>query len=127
MRRKISQKSTRRAQSGKKNPRHRPEGNAGPGPAAPRPGGVGGASGGGRRKPAQKTRARGGVRGAGGGAGKGAGGAGEGGMAAIEPRRVCVGVITGAQGVRGAVRVKSFTAVPEDVAAYGAVEDEAGA
>jgi 16S rRNA processing protein RimM len=48
-------------------------------------------------------------------------------MAAMQPRRVCVGVITGAQGVRGAVRVKSFTAVPEDVAAYGPVEDEAGA
>jgi 16S rRNA processing protein RimM len=40
--------------------------------------------------------------------------------------RLCVGVITGAQGVRGAVRVKSFTAVPEDVAAYGPVADEAG-
>jgi 16S rRNA processing protein RimM len=40
-----------------------------------------------------------------------------------EPR-ICVGVITGAQGVRGAVRVKSFTAVPEDVASYGPVEDE---
>src|SRR5882672_8480675 len=46
-------------------------------------------------------------------------------MAAMQPRRVCVGVITGAQGVRGAVRVKSFTADPDDVAAYGAVEDEA--
>jgi 16S rRNA processing protein RimM len=40
--------------------------------------------------------------------------------------RLCVGVITGPQGVRGAVRVKSFTAAPADVAAYGAVEDEAG-
>jgi 16S rRNA processing protein RimM len=40
--------------------------------------------------------------------------------------RICVGVITGAQGVRGAVRVKSFTATPEDVAAYGPVADEAG-
>ena len=40
--------------------------------------------------------------------------------------RLCVGVITGPQGVRGAVRVKSFTAVPADVAAYGPVEDEAG-
>ena len=40
--------------------------------------------------------------------------------------RICVGVITGAQGVRGAVRIKSFTAVPEDVAAYGPVADEAG-
>src|SRR3954451_13943586 len=43
-----------------------------------------------------------------------------------ESRRVCVGVITGAQGVRGAVRVKSFTEIPEDVAAYGPVENETG-
>ena len=42
-------------------------------------------------------------------------------------RRICVGVITGAQGVRGAVRIKSFTAVPEDVASYGPLEDEGGA
>ncbi len=40
--------------------------------------------------------------------------------------RLCVGIITGAQGVRGAVRIKSFTAVPEDVAAYGPLADEAG-
>jgi 16S rRNA processing protein RimM len=40
--------------------------------------------------------------------------------------RLCVGVITGPQGVRGAVRVKSFTEQPADVASYGAVEDEAG-
>ena len=44
---------------------------------------------------------------------------------AAEPR-ICVGVVTGAQGVRGAVRIKSFTAAPEDVAAYGPVADEAG-
>ena len=43
------------------------------------------------------------------------------------PARVCVGVIVGAQGVRGAVRVKPFTAEPDGVAAYGPVEDEAGA
>jgi 16S rRNA processing protein RimM len=42
------------------------------------------------------------------------------------PPRVCVGVIVGAQGVRGAVRVKPFTASPEAVAGYGPVEDEAG-
>jgi 16S rRNA processing protein RimM len=40
--------------------------------------------------------------------------------------RLCVGVVTGPQGVRGAVRVKSFTEDPADVAAYGPVEDEAG-
>jgi 16S rRNA processing protein RimM len=45
-------------------------------------------------------------------------------MAALP--RVCVGVIVGAQGVRGAVRVKPFTAEPAAVAGYGPVEDEAG-
>jgi 16S rRNA processing protein RimM len=42
------------------------------------------------------------------------------------PQRVCVGVITGPQGVQGAVRIKSFTEVPEDITGYGPVEDEAG-
>lgn len=42
------------------------------------------------------------------------------------PHRVCVGVITGPQGVQGAVRIKSFTEVPEDIARYGPVENEAG-
>jgi len=41
-------------------------------------------------------------------------------------KRVCVGVITGAHGVRGAVRLKSFTAEPEDVARYEPLEDEKG-
>ncbi|PKU25325.1 ribosome maturation factor RimM [Telmatospirillum siberiense] len=40
--------------------------------------------------------------------------------------RVCVGVILGAHGLKGAVRIKSFTERAVDVAAYGAVEDEAG-
>jgi 16S rRNA processing protein RimM len=47
-------------------------------------------------------------------------------MTAERDARLCVGVITGPQGVRGAVRVKSFTEDPADVAAYGKVEDEAG-
>ena len=47
-------------------------------------------------------------------------------MAAGE-RRVCVGVVTGPQGVTGAVRIKSFTARPADVAAYGPLADESGA
>lgn len=42
------------------------------------------------------------------------------------PRPVCVGVIVGAHGVRGAVRVKSFTAEARDVAAYGPLSDEDG-
>jgi 16S rRNA processing protein RimM len=43
-----------------------------------------------------------------------------------QDKRVCVGVVTGAHGVRGAVRIKSFTATPEDVARYGPLEDERG-
>ncbi len=41
-------------------------------------------------------------------------------------RQVCVGVVTGPHGVTGAVRVKSFTAQPEDIAAYGPLADENG-
>jgi 16S rRNA processing protein RimM len=41
-------------------------------------------------------------------------------------KRVCVGVVAGAHGVRGALRIKSFTAEPEDIASYGPVEDERG-
>jgi 16S rRNA processing protein RimM len=40
---------------------------------------------------------------------------------------VCVGVVTGAHGVTGAVRIKSFTTRPEDIAAYGPLADESGA
>jgi 16S rRNA processing protein RimM len=43
------------------------------------------------------------------------------------PDKVCVGTIVGVHGVQGAVRIKSFTADPADVAAYGAVSDESGA
>jgi 16S rRNA processing protein RimM len=43
-----------------------------------------------------------------------------------QDKRVCVGVVTGAHGVRGAVRIKSFTAEPEAVAGYGPLEDERG-
>ena len=39
---------------------------------------------------------------------------------------VRVGVITGAKGIKGEVRIKSFTDVPEDVAAYGPVFDATG-
>lgn len=41
--------------------------------------------------------------------------------------RVCVGAIAGAFGVRGEVRLKSFCAVPEDVASYGPLSSEDGA
>jgi 16S rRNA processing protein RimM len=40
--------------------------------------------------------------------------------------RLCLGVITGTHGVRGQVRVKSFTEKPEDIAAYGVLMDERG-
>jgi 16S rRNA processing protein RimM len=37
-----------------------------------------------------------------------------------------VGIVTGPQGVHGAVRIKSFTEVPEDIARYGPLVDEVG-
>ncbi len=40
--------------------------------------------------------------------------------------KVCVGAIAGAFGVRGEVRLKSFTAIPEDIAAYAPLETEDG-
>lgn len=42
-------------------------------------------------------------------------------------RRVLLGVIQSAHGIRGQVMIKSFTEYPEDIAAYGALEDETGA
>lgn len=39
---------------------------------------------------------------------------------------ICVGAIAGAYGVRGDVRLKSFCAVPEDIAAYAPLTDESG-
>jgi 16S rRNA processing protein RimM len=49
-------------------------------------------------------------------------------MAVAENRdhRVLLGVIGAPHGVRGLVRVKSFTAEPEAIAAYGPLEDERG-
>ena len=41
--------------------------------------------------------------------------------------RLCVAVIAGAHGVRGDVRIKSFTADPEGLAAYGPLTDKSGA
>lgn len=40
--------------------------------------------------------------------------------------RICVGAIAGAFGVRGEVRLKSFTSAPGDVAAYGPLWSEDG-
>lgn len=41
-------------------------------------------------------------------------------------RRICVGVIVGPHGIRGDVRIKSFTEEPEYLDAYGPLQDEAG-
>jgi 16S rRNA processing protein RimM len=42
------------------------------------------------------------------------------------PDKVCLGAVVGVHGVKGVVRIKSFTAHPADIAAYGAVSDESG-
>lgn len=42
------------------------------------------------------------------------------------PGKVCVGVITGTRGLKGELRIKSFTDAPADVGAYGPVTDETG-
>src|SRR5579864_4142049 len=41
--------------------------------------------------------------------------------------RICLGIITGPKGVRGLVRVRSFTAEPAAIAEYGPLQDEGGA
>ncbi|MDQ7080640.1 MAG: ribosome maturation factor RimM [Paracoccaceae bacterium] len=41
--------------------------------------------------------------------------------------KICLGVITGAFGVRGEARIKSFCAEPAAIADYGPLSDEAGA
>ena len=41
-------------------------------------------------------------------------------------QRVLVGIVSGAQGLKGEVRIKSFTADPADLGAYGPLTDEAG-
>ena len=46
--------------------------------------------------------------------------------AAERAETVCLGRIVGAHGVRGIVRIKSHTANPDDLTAYGALSDEAG-
>ena len=40
--------------------------------------------------------------------------------------RVCLGEIAGAHGIKGVVRVRSFTAEPADIAAYGTLTDASG-
>lgn len=43
-----------------------------------------------------------------------------------DKERICLGAIVGVHGIRGEVKVKSFTEFPEDIDQYGDVEDEAG-
>ncbi|MFP6733510.1 MAG: hypothetical protein VB959_06695 [Rhodospirillales bacterium] len=43
------------------------------------------------------------------------------------PKRICLGVITGAHGIRGAVRIKSYTQVPRDIENFGPLGDADGA
>ena len=40
--------------------------------------------------------------------------------------RICLGAIVGVHGIKGEVKVKSFTEHEKDVAKYGEVENEAG-
>ncbi len=40
-------------------------------------------------------------------------------------KRICLGKITGVHGVRGEVKLKSFTENPKDIANYGVLENEA--
>ncbi|TVQ36572.1 MAG: ribosome maturation factor RimM [Geminicoccaceae bacterium] len=44
----------------------------------------------------------------------------------VADKRVCLGVVTAAHGVRGEVKLRAFTAEPADIAAYGPLEDGAG-
>jgi 16S rRNA processing protein RimM len=39
---------------------------------------------------------------------------------------VCLGVVTAAHGVQGAVRIRSYTEAPEDIVRYGTLTDETG-
>jgi 16S rRNA processing protein RimM len=41
-------------------------------------------------------------------------------------KRLCLGIVTGPHGVRGAVRIKSFTEDPAAIGDYGPVSDAAG-
>jgi 16S rRNA processing protein RimM len=43
------------------------------------------------------------------------------------PKRICLGVITGAHGIQGAVRIKSFTEVAREIESFGPLSDAGGA
>ena len=46
--------------------------------------------------------------------------------ASAEQKLVCVAAVAAAHGVRGALKLKTFTEAPENVGAYGALLDETG-
>lgn len=46
--------------------------------------------------------------------------------AGAEQARICVGAIAAAHGIKGEVKIKTFTADPLSIGAYGPVTDEAG-
>lgn len=48
-------------------------------------------------------------------------------MATSATSLVCLGAIAGAHGIKGLVRLKSFTARVQDIAAYGPLQDAQGA
>ena len=47
-------------------------------------------------------------------------------MSEISEELICVGAITGARGLKGEVRIKSFTADPKGISSYGDVFEENG-
>jgi 16S rRNA processing protein RimM len=47
-------------------------------------------------------------------------------MPTRQPRRILLGRIAGAHGIRGDVLIKTFTAAPENIGAYGPLSDESG-
>jgi 16S rRNA processing protein RimM len=47
-------------------------------------------------------------------------------VAETKPDRILLGRIAGARGIRGEVLIKTFTAAPENVGAYGPLSDESG-
>lgn len=48
-------------------------------------------------------------------------------MTAAPQKRVCLGQVLGAHGVKGEVRIRTFTESPEAIAAYGPLRDGPGA
>src|SRR5690606_41992070 len=45
---------------------------------------------------------------------------------AAPDERVCLGVVVGAHGIRGELRIKAFTADPDSIADYSPLETQAG-